>query len=149
MSASFAVAAGERLLGSCRARPSLDTMGPELTSELRFERPVTYRDRAVRYLVEVDGQPLAPRLAGLDCLSTQVSSGDHLVRVSAGGHRCFEARISVAGGETASFRVVPGPLWTLGPRVPRLVDLATGRLVPGAVGRRAQRPPAHLGPGDS
>ena len=128
-------------------------MRPDLTSVLRFERPATYRDRAVRYLIEVDGDPLAPRLAGPDCQSRPVSPGEHVVRVSAAGRRYFEARISVARGETAAFRVVPGPLWRVGSRPPRLVELATGRLAPGAVGRRAQRPaqptPGHLRAGDS
>jgi hypothetical protein len=120
------------------------------TERARLRAASHYLDRGVRYLIEVDGQAQATRLSGLDSVSTGVGPGEHVVRVSVGHRRYFEALVHVAPGETLRYRAVPGPVLGRGAlfRQPRLTEAGSGRAVPGAVGKRGERiadlPPRHL-----
>lgn len=106
-----------------------------MAAMLSFHRPASYLDRAVRYLVEVDGRPQAPRLPGDHTIEVPVEPGEHLVRVSAGPRRFFQASVTIEG-EARRLLLVPGPLRSILDRQPRLLDAATGRLLQGTVGRR-------------
>jgi hypothetical protein len=108
----------------------------DMTALLIFERPARYLDRAVRYLVEVDGRPQAPRLQGQQTIEVPVEAGEHRVRVSAKRRRSFEAGVTV-DGETRRLLLVPGPLLSVLDRQPRLVDAATGRRLEGILGSRS------------
>lgn len=106
--------------------------GPAL---LVFRRHATYIDRGIRYLVEIDGRPLAPRLEGLSSVQAEVSAGEHSVRVSAGSRRYFEAHVAVEPGQTRELQILPGPLLSGFSRQPRLRD-ERGARVPGRVLQR-------------
>jgi hypothetical protein len=106
-----------------------------MTALLILERPARYLDRAVRYLVEVDGRPQAPRLPGNHTIEVPVEPGEHLVRVSAGPRRFFQASVTIEG-EAKRLLLVPGPLRSILDRQPRLLDAATGRPLHGTVVRR-------------
>ena len=117
-----------------------------MTALLILERPARYRDRAVRYLVEVDGQPQSPRPQGNDTIEVPVEPGQHLVRVSIGQRRFFQAPVTIEGG-TRRLLIVPGPFFGLD-RQPRLLDAATTRPLEGTTARRsspiAEPEPRHL-----
>lgn len=111
---------------------------------LIFQRPARYVSRSLRYLVEVDGQPQAPRLLSNHTIEVPVEPGEHLVRVSAGHRRYFEARLTINDG-TRRLLLVPGPLRNVLDRQPRLLDAATGRPLAGTVRSRPspiEEPPA-------
>jgi hypothetical protein len=119
----------------------------EAPALLVFRRPGSYVDRGVRYLVEIDGGPLAPRLDGLSSVEAEVAAGEHSVRVSAHDRRYFEAHIDVEPGQTRELHVVPGPLLSVFSRQPRLRDERCTR-VSGPILRRttpiADPKPRHL-----
>jgi hypothetical protein len=103
---------------------------------IRFERSATYMDRAVRYLIELDGKPIHPRLRPNSVAQTQVSPGPHLVRISSHRRKYFEAAVTVPDYEQIDFEVRPSHLgWLLG-TPPVLIGLPAGTIVAGRTGRR-------------
>jgi hypothetical protein len=103
-----------------------------MTALLIFHRPASYRDRAVRYLVELDSRPQPPRLQSNHTIEVPVEPGEHLVRVSIGQRRFFQAPVTNQG-ETRRLLIVPGPLFSGLDRQPRLLDAATRHPLAGTV----------------
>lgn len=133
--------------------PSVCESGPVTVTRLEFERRGTYRDRGVRYLVEVDGVALSPRPSGHgthEVIGIDVQPGEHLIRVSCRSNRYFQANVDVPDGTTVRLRMVPGPflesILTTDCQ-PRLIDMS-GRRLPGSTGRRehvvGEPAPRHL-----
>jgi hypothetical protein len=110
---------------ACRDAISAERLAHDTVTEtglLIFERDATYVDRGVVYLVEVDGAPQSPKLHRTQSIEVPVKPGEHVVRVSTGRRRFFEARVAVNDDEARRLRVVPGSLLSGLRRPPRLTD---------------------------
>src|SRR5437667_11220031 len=92
-------------------------------AELVFSRPPRYRERALRYRIEVDDREIAPRLLPNSVVRTEIEPGRHRIKVSSRRRSDYVGMaVEVAPGQSLFFEVRPSRFgWTRG-RPPVLVD---------------------------